>query len=342
MTASARWRGGSRNLTHCLISTQVMRIGWNLRLGMTVALQKKLLRTRAAEVSRVSTGFIVSLVTNDCQRFDNLLPFLHAPWVSVILIVVAYFLISNIVGYAAAAAGLSVLLVSVAIQARLGFVFKKLRAKTAKATDGRVRLISELLSGILSVKAFAWEEPCLEAVAAARSKEASTVLRAQWCRSLTAALYFSTTAMSVFATYAVYFRTQRGEKLSVGDVTSLVALLNALRQIVSFGCAYFAMAGPECLVAVRRMQRFLELDERARVPECDEHLLRASKVTVAWPHASPAVQNACCAVKPGQVIVVAGPVGCGKSSLLQASLGELDVTSGRLESIQNVVYAPQS
>jgi len=40
--------------------------------------------------------------------------------------------------------------------------------------------------------------------------------------------------------------------------------------------------------------------------------------------------------------VVAGPVGCGKSSLLQASLGELDVTSGSLESIQNVVYAPQS
>ena len=63
-------------------------------------------------------------------------------------------------------------------------MFKKLRAKTAKATDGRVRLISELLNGILSVKAFAWEEPCLEAVAAARSKEASTVLRAQWCRSL--------------------------------------------------------------------------------------------------------------------------------------------------------------
>ena len=36
-------------------------------------------------------------------------------------------------------------------------MFKKLRAKTAKATDGRVRLISELLNGILSVKAFAWE-----------------------------------------------------------------------------------------------------------------------------------------------------------------------------------------
>ena len=322
---------------------EAMRMGWNLRLGMTVALQQKLLRTRSSEVSRVTTGFVVSLVTNDAQRFDNLLPFLHAPWVSFILIVVAYFLISNIVGYAAAAAGLGVLLFSVGIQARLGFEFKRLRAKTAAYTDSRVRLISELLNGILSVKAFAWEKPCLEAVAAARKKEASTVLRAQWCRSLTAALYFSTTALAVFATYAVFFRVRPGESLSVGDVTSLVALLNALRQIVSFGCAYFAMAGPECLVAVRRMQRFLELDECIRTPvPVDNKLLDATNATVAWPRQAPAVSQATCSVQPGQVIVIAGPVGCGKSSLLQAALGELDVTRGALTSTRDVVYAPQS
>ena len=114
--------------------------------------------------------------------------------------------------------------------------------------------------------------------------------------------------------------------------------LDAVDVMMSF------RAGPECLVAVRRMQRFLELDECARVPvPVDEHLLRADGATVAWPRAShPAVLDACCAVKPGQVIVVAGPVGCGKSSLLQASLGELDVTAGKLESSRGVVYAPQS
>ena len=114
--------------------------------------------------------------------------------------------------------------------------------------------------------------------------------------------------------------------------------LDAVDVMMSF------RAGPECLVAVRRMQRFLELDECARVPvPVDEHLLRADGATVAWPRASsPAVRDACCAVKPGQVIVVAGPVGCGKSSLLQASLGELDVTAGKLESSRGVVYAPQS
>ena len=93
--------------------------------------------------------------------------------------------------------------------------------------------------------------------------------------------------------------------------------LDAVDVMMSF------RAGPECLVAVRRMQRFLELDECARVPvPVDEHLLRADGATVAWPRAShPAVLDACCAVKPGQVIVVAGPVGAELGAAAGAGLG---------------------
>ena len=129
----------------------LMRGGWNARLGLTVMLHAKLLRTRCSELSRMTTGYVVSLVTNDCQRFDNLLPFLHCPWASFVLLCVSYVLIARIVGFKAAAAGCGVLVSSVAIQAKLGFVFKRLRARTAQHTDRRVRLISELLNSILSV-----------------------------------------------------------------------------------------------------------------------------------------------------------------------------------------------
>eukprot|EP00629_Pelagomonadales_sp_RCC1024_P011875 CAMPEP_0119277950 /NCGR_PEP_ID=MMETSP1329-20130426/18195_1 /TAXON_ID=114041 /ORGANISM="Genus nov. species nov., Strain RCC1024" /LENGTH=390 /DNA_ID=CAMNT_0007278445 /DNA_START=144 /DNA_END=1313 /DNA_ORIENTATION=+ len=247
-------------VSHHFSFYMLMRGGWNARLGLTVLLHAKLLRTRASEVARVSTGYVVSLITNDCQRFDNLLPFLHCPWASSVLLVYAYLLIARIVGYRAAAAGCGVLLASVVIQIRLGFKYKSLRARTAAHTDARVRLISELLRGILSVKAFGWEDPFLESVARARAKEAGTILRAQWCRSVTAGLYFCTTALATFATYATFFYTRRGARLRVGDVTAVVALLNALRQIISFGNAYFMMAAPEAVVATKRMQRFLELE----------------------------------------------------------------------------------
>ena len=46
-------------------------------------LHSKLLNVRSSALANVSTGRVYSLVTNDVQRFDNLLPFVHAPRVAV-------------------------------------------------------------------------------------------------------------------------------------------------------------------------------------------------------------------------------------------------------------------
>ena len=72
-------------------------------------------------------------------------------------------------------------------------------------------------------------------------------------------------AMSVFATYAVYFRTQRaanfgGRRHLIGSVVKRFTPDRVL------GCAYFAWPGPSVCVAVRRMPP-LELDLVCRVPE---------------------------------------------------------------------------
>ncbi|KAH8052777.1 canalicular multispecific organic anion transporter [Aureococcus anophagefferens] len=83
--------------------------------------------------------------------------------------------------------------------AKLGFVFKRLRARTAARTDARVRTISEALTGILAVKAFAWEGSFSSVLAAAR-KEAASILSAQHCRAVTSGLYFCTTAWIVAGT----------------------------------------------------------------------------------------------------------------------------------------------
>ena len=71
------------------------------------------------------------------------------------------------------------------------------RGDAATWTRGRDRLAPP------QVKAFAWEAPCLDAVARIRKKEADTILRAQLCRAVTTGLYFCTTAL---ATFAAYFR----------------------------------------------------------------------------------------------------------------------------------------
>lgn len=46
-------------------------------------------------------------------------------------------------------------------------------------------------------------------------------------------------------------------------------------------------------------------------------------------------------VRPGELVIVAGPVGCGKSSLLMAILGELPLLTGSVNVNGNIAYASQ-
>ena len=46
-------------------------------------------------------------------------------------------------------------------------------------------------------------------------------------------------------------------------------------------------------------------------------------------------------LRSNQLVAVTGPVGCGKSSLLQAILGELPITSGQISGRGGIAYVPQ-
>lgn len=346
----------------------LMRCGWNVRAGMTRMLHDKLLRVRHADVAaRISSGKVYSLVAADAQRFDNLLPFFHTPWFAVVAVVCVFVLMARIVGAAAAAAGCGVVVASVLIQVRLAFRFRHLRRQTAQHTDRRVRLVGELLAGVVTIKASGWTADFLRRVDDLRLAETATILRSQYCKAITSGLYVCTVVVATFAVYAVVYVGNLGlpaSGLHVGDVASLVALLNALRQIISFGLAMFLMAFPEVLVALERMQEFLLLPEtptvgppRAAANDSDNGvLLHCVNATFAWPVAtrgstdvpqkddigalleqgdrrrSYAVAGANLDVFIGQVVAVAGPVASGKSSLLLGSaLNELNILSGCVE-----------
>ena len=75
---------------------------------------------------------------------------LHNGWVSPISVIVIAILLSSNVGYEAALAGISVLIGTVILQIQFGRFFYVRRAITAKLTDNRVRLLTEVLSGMLS------------------------------------------------------------------------------------------------------------------------------------------------------------------------------------------------
>ena len=72
-------------------------------------------------------------------------------------------------------AGASLTVAMIPIQTALGKRFGKARAATAKCTDRRVTVMSDVLHGMRGVKMAAWEDPLSEKVEGLRETEIGRV-----------------------------------------------------------------------------------------------------------------------------------------------------------------------
>ncbi len=64
--------------------------------------------------------------------------------------------------------------------------------------------------------------------------------------------------------------------------------------------------------------------------------------TYAWALGeAPMLSGLDLAVAPGQLVMVVGPVGCGKSSLLAALLGEMHTVAGSASVAGRIAYTQQ-
>ncbi|KAJ8602522.1 hypothetical protein CTAYLR_001297 [Chrysophaeum taylorii] len=240
-----------------------MRGGWNVRNGMIDTLHSKLLRMSSGEITRrFSAGQVYTLVANDSQRFEMFANFIHAPWLSAIALAVVYAVLWVRVGPRAASAGCGVVVLSVALQLDLALRFKRLRVWAARASDARVRLISELVEGVLAIKVLRWERPFADKVATLRKNEAASILRSQRLKGVNSAFYFATAALASLVTFVVYVYADRG-RLTIEKASTVVAMLSVLRLVIGKFLARFTSLAPEVLVAIRRMQKFLLASEVA-------------------------------------------------------------------------------
>ena len=215
-----------------------MRGGWNARCGCITLLHAKLLRTSTAEVRRLGTGYVFSLASTDALRFDGVTTFLWTPPSAAVMLVAVFALLAMEVGFLAAGVGCGVVVLAIGLQLDLGARFKRLRRQASRRTDRRVRLVAELLKGVLAIKASRWEAPFGGVVASLRRDEARSIERAQRLKGVNSAFYFSTTSLAAFATFTIFVLVEDGE-LTVPTASTGGAGIRAaaLRGVVPVGGA---------------------------------------------------------------------------------------------------------
>ncbi|XP_012731319.2 multidrug resistance-associated protein 4 [Fundulus heteroclitus] len=325
---------------------QVIRIGMRIRVAMCHMIYKKALRLSSEAMGQTTTGQIVNLLSNDVNRFDEIILNLHYLWVGPLQALVIIVFLWKEIG-PSCLTGVAVIALMMPVQTWFGKLFGIFRSKTAVLTDSRIRIMSEVVSGIRIIKMYAWEKPLSALITEVRGKEIHQIMKSSYLRGLNMASFFASSKITVFVTFTVY--ALLGNTITASSVFVTVSLYGTIKLTVTLFFPLAIEKLSETVVSIHRIKNFLMLEEVERktfglqLEEMKEKSIEIEKLTCYWDKSldSPSLQNISVAVKANQLLAVIGPVGAGKSSLLSAILGELPHDTGELSVKGQLTYASQ-
>ncbi|XP_046989234.1 ATP-binding cassette sub-family C member 4-like [Schistocerca americana] len=332
--------------------------GMRVRAACCSLIYRKSLRLSRTALGETAAGQVVNLLSNDVSRFDLVSVFIHHMWAAPLTAIICMYFLYNEIGVAGFV-GVAVVFVVVPIQAYTGKLSAIFRRRTAFKTDERVRLTDEIISGIQVIKMYAWEKPFSKMIEAARRAELKVVIKTSYIRGIFMTFNLCTTRLALCCTLITY--VMLGSDLTADKVFVVLTYFNILAQTMSMMFVRGVAEIAEALVSVKRLQTFLMNEEYVmntsklsivqngvshdydKEEKEEEEAVIMESVTAKWVDtlSENTLEDVNLRVHQGQLVGVVGLVGAGKSSLLQALLGELPVKEGICKINGKVSYACQ-
>lgn len=121
-----------------------------VRTALISAIYRKALLLSNAAKRESSTGEIVNLMSVDVQKIMDLIPFVNMMWSAPFQIAVALYFLWGILG-PSALAGLGVMILLLPANAWIASQARKLQIMQMKKKDLRVKMMNEILSGMVNI-----------------------------------------------------------------------------------------------------------------------------------------------------------------------------------------------
>ncbi|XP_068386498.1 ATP-binding cassette sub-family C member 3 isoform X5 [Eschrichtius robustus] len=325
---------------HCIFV-----MGLRFRTGIIGVIYRKALVITNSVKRESTVGEIVNLMSVDAQRFMDVVPFINLLWSAPLQIILAvYFLWQNLGPSVLAGVALMVLLIPLN-----GAVAVKMRAfqvEQMKFKDSRIKLMSEILGGIKVLKLYAWEPSFLKQVEDIRQDELRLMRQAAYLHATSTFIWICTPFLVTLTTLGMYVSVDKNNVLDAEKAFVSVSLFNILKIPLNMLPQLISNLA-QTSVSLKRIQHFLSQDELDS--QCVErktitpgYTVTIHNGTFTWSqNLPPTLHSLDIQVPKGALVAVVGPVGCGKSSLLSALLGEMEKLEGKVYMKGSVAYVPQ-
>ncbi|KAG2879496.1 ABC transporter C family member 5, partial [Phytophthora cactorum] len=318
-----------------------------LRLTVTLKalLFRKAMRRSIQSKGESKTVDISNLFSSDVDNVLWAAFQINSLWVIPLQIAVVVYMLYAVIDLAAFA-GLGVIAVSMLV----GFIIAKISGNTFEDImthkDDRMKTIKEVFNAIQIVKLNAWEDKFADKIQKLRATELSAVKKFMYLGALNIfVLWASPIAVSAvsFAVYAIVME----KALTAAKVFTAIALFNALRDPLR-DLPTVIQTCIQAKVSLDRFSDYLSLDEftptnviRHDPAQPDDVVMAIEDGTFGWTKDTPQLSQVNLTVKQGDLVIVHGSVGSGKSSLCSALLGEMDKLAGSVFVRGRVAYYSQ-
>ncbi|KAL3664789.1 hypothetical protein V7S43_009969 [Phytophthora oleae] len=314
-------------------------------------LYRKTMRLSASSRKKKSTGELTNMYTADCETLVQTALVVHQMWLIPLQIVVVSYMLVQLLSVAAFA-GIAVIVLMLGLNQLVSKRMLSFQREVRRVKDKRMKKVTEAFKAVSIIKFNAWEDPITARINAARETELHALLKMRIMTSLSIVLLWG---MPVFISIAAFgtFSVVLHQDLTPAIVFTSLALFMLIQAPLRSITAIVSMA-IQCSVALERISSFLrmaELEESSVISEedplADKFTTRDVFVAVeegefAWDKDGLSLlRDVNLEVKKGEFLVVQGTVGCGKSSLCSALLGEMEKRKGTVFVGGSVAYCSQ-